>query len=90
MFYYKLIKLQDFLSDCAIHLMKALNERGIMVAIQKPSVITDFPVHQHNNFIVLDFACENTKQLLDRVSKKNVLSVAIAFNISWMIDAERV
>lgn len=53
--------------DYAIHLLKALNERNFMVAIQKPSVITDFPIHQYNNFIVLDFACENSKQLLDRV-----------------------
>lgn len=56
------------LLDYAIHLMKALNERNFMVAIeQNVNVITNFPAHQHNNFIVLDFACENVTQLVDQV-----------------------
>jgi hypothetical protein len=81
---------QDLPPDYAIQLTKLLNERNFMVAIQNPTAITELPVHQHNNFIVFDFACENAKQLLDRVRKKNVLSVAIAFNIIWSVDAERV
>jgi hypothetical protein len=52
--------------------MKVLNERNFMVAIQNPSLITNFPKHQHNNFIVFDLLCENTKQLLEKVKfKKN-------------------
>lgn len=56
-----------FFPDYAIHLTKVLNKRNFMVAIQDPNVITELPIHQHNNFIVFDFACENSKQLLDRV-----------------------
>lgn len=40
-----------------------------MVAIQNPNAITELPIHQHNNLIVFDFACENAKQLLERVRK---------------------
>lgn len=40
-----------------------------MVAIHnKNERITDFPAHQHNNFIVLDFACENVKESMGGVS----------------------
>lgn len=78
------VSLRDSLSDYSIHLMKALNERNFMVSIQKSSLITELPTHQHNNFIVFDIACENSKQLLDRVIvealKKYFLSVVIAFD----------
>lgn len=47
-----------------------------MAAIERS--IKNFPTHQHNNFIVLDFACENVEQFLKRV--KIILSVEIAFS----------
>lgn len=37
-----------------------------MVAI-KQNLIEYFPTHRHTNFIVLDLACENVEQSLEKV-----------------------
>lgn len=51
-----------------------------MVAIDR-ELITNFPTHQHNNFIVMDLACENLLQLVKQVlCFKKYLSVEIVFN----------
>lgn len=55
------------LLDYATHLIKTLNEKNFMVAIEG-NLITNYPTHQHNNFIVLDLACENVPQLLEQVN----------------------
>lgn len=53
--------------DNAMHFIRSLNERNFMVALELNS-IPNAPPHQHNNFIVLDLACENAKTLLEQVS----------------------
>lgn len=45
--------------------MKALNEKNFMVSVQRAEV-KNLPINrqiEHNNFFVLDFACENAAQL---------------------------
>jgi hypothetical protein len=51
------------LPDYAIHLIRSLNELNFMVAINS------FLIHQHNNFIVFDLACENAKQTMEQVKQ---------------------
>lgn len=80
------------LPENAIHLMKTLNERNFMVAIHQNLINNTLPTHQHSNFIVLDFACENIKQLMKQViiTKKRIVS-GNCFRLSriWR-DVERV
>ncbi|CRL00245.1 CLUMA_CG013518, isoform A [Clunio marinus] len=54
-----------------IKLIKTLNMQNFMVSVQQEQDIinkSSFPIHQHNNFIVLDLSCENSKQLLNELT----------------------
>lgn len=74
------LSLSDQFTDSAAHLIKTLNSRNFLVAIHR-AVIESLPTHQHNNFIVLDLACENAKQLLEPV-KVEVLFIKRIFDVS--------
>jgi hypothetical protein len=54
--------------------MRTLNERNFMVGIERSVIVGNVPPHRHNNFIVLDLACENARQLLDEVRAKKIVS----------------
>lgn len=73
--------------------MKALNEKRFMVAIHQ-NLIESFPIHQHNNFIVLDLACENVKPALKQVKLAAIKKIIVSgncFQLSRLSrDAERV
>lgn len=65
----------DSLPDYSIHLMRTLNERNFMVGIERSLIVGYVPAHRHDNFIVLDLACENARQLLDKVRSVGSLNM---------------
>lgn len=57
-----------FFSDRRIQLLKSLNDRHVMIAIANDKFSSYNTAGQHNNFMVIDFACDNVEQLFDQVS----------------------